>query len=68
MKYATLLRESTQQRCGYLHNVLQAAVSEGREGSKPVGIAIAETLAAFSLSDDERDALQREAVERLRHV
>jgi len=68
MRYEDLLHISTQLRCGYLHDVLRAAVAEGRETHKPVGIAVAETLAVFSLSDKERAALQREAIERLRTV
>ncbi|MCY1432118.1 hypothetical protein D9M71_481060 [compost metagenome] len=65
MKYEQLLLQSTQVRCMYLADVLKAAVAEGRETNKPQGIAVAETLAVFSLNDTERNALQREAIERL---
>jgi uncharacterized protein GlcG (DUF336 family) len=65
MKYEDLLHASTQIRAGYLSDVLRAAVAEARETHKPVGVAVAETLAVFSLSDTERNALQREAIERL---
>lgn len=65
MKYEDLLHNSTQVRCMYLADVLKAAVAEGRETNKPQGVAIAETLGVFSLSDVERKALQREAIERL---
>lgn len=66
MKYEQLLHKSTQVRCLYLADVLKAAVAEGRETHKPQGIAVTETLAVFSLSEVEREALQREAIERLR--
>jgi hypothetical protein len=65
MKYEELLHRSTQLRAGYLSDVLRAAIAEGRESHKPQGIAVSETLSVFSLSDTERQALQREAIERL---
>jgi hypothetical protein len=68
MKYEDLLLNITQSRVRYLVDVLRAAVAEGRETHKPQGIAVTEILAAFSLSDVERKALQREVIERLRNT
>lgn len=68
MKYEQLLLNSTQVRCGYLVDVLNAVVAEARESHKPQGVVVEETLQVFSISDVERTALQREAIERLRTV
>ena len=68
MKYEDLLHQSTQIRCGYLVDVLNAAIAEARESHLPQGVAVENTLSVFSLSDTERSALQREAIERLRMV
>ncbi len=66
MLYEDLLHSSSPMRSGYLADVLKAAVTEALYSGKPQGISVTETLAVFSLTDVERYAVQREAIERLR--
>lgn len=68
MNYAQLIVNTDITRARYLIDVLTATVAEGRESTKPQGVAVTETLAAFSLNDIERKALQREAIERLHNA
>lgn len=65
MFYKELLRLSSQIRIGYLTDVLKAVVSEGQNADGAVSKVVAETLKVFNLTDEERDALLREALEQL---
>lgn len=66
MRYCDLVHTVSKRRADYLEDVLKAAVTEAIYSGKAQGISVTETLAVFSLTHREREALQREAIERLR--
>ncbi|QBJ02849.1 hypothetical protein MZD04_gp323 [Pseudomonas phage Psa21] len=65
MKYEDLLHLSSQVRVSYLVAVLKAVCVEAKESPKPLATVINATLAVFSLTATEHDALKQEALERL---
>jgi hypothetical protein len=62
MKYEELLFKSTQVRVSYLVSIVSAAVGEVGESEDTAEETVDRVLAAFSLSDKERDALREEAL------
>lgn len=68
MLYEDLLHTLSPLRAEYLADVLKAAVTEAIYSDKAQGISVTETLSVFSLTEVERYALQREAIERLHGV
>lgn len=66
MRYCDLIHTVSKSRADYLGDVLKAAVTEAIYSDKAQGVSVTETLAVFSLTHQEREALQHEAIQRLR--
>ena len=66
MRYCDLIHTVSKARAEYLADILKAAVTEAVYSGKAQGVSVTETLAVFSLTHQEREALQREAIQRLR--